>query len=92
MKQKILLNKAKGKLMNDSNTIIKSTIDSDSRLLPIGECERVIDEYKQYLKEKKASNKYRLSFSINPICSNILFNNVSEIIYKEGSNDCVVFN
>lgn len=91
MKQKILLNKVRSKLSNNTNTNIKSTIFSDSRLLPISDIETKLDEYKQYLEEKKRSNKYRLSFTINPICSNVLFNTLSEIVYKEGSDECVYF-
>ena len=41
------------------------------------------------MKEKKNSFKYRLSFDINPYCTNVLFNNLSEITYKEGSNECI---
>lgn len=48
-----------------------------------------INEYEQYLKEKDSSTKYRLSFTVSPICSNVLFNAVTEIVYHEGSDDCV---
>ena len=89
--EKVILNSSKGKLKNNNNTNIKSAIFNDSRLLPLDRTAKVLDEYQQYLKEKADSKKYRLTFSINPICSNVLFNNVSEIVYKEGSDECINF-
>ena len=39
-------------------------------------------QYKQYIKEKDESNKYRFVFTINSVCSNVLYNHISEIIYN----------
>lgn len=90
--RKIFLNKRKNKLSSNKNSFICTAIHSDSRALPIDDASYVLDEYQQYLKEKSSSNIYRLSFIINPICSNVLFNHLTEIVYKEGSDDCIVFN
>lgn len=91
MKTEILLNSKKSKSSANVENNLSINVESDSRLLPIESIEAKLNEYQQYEKEKANSNKYRLTFIINPICSNILFNNVSEIIYKEGSDDCIVF-
>ena len=64
---------------------------SDSKLLPFDSVSSTIDEYSQYIKEKDNSNIFRLIVTIDPICSNVLFNNVSEIVYKEGSDECLFF-
>lgn len=88
---KIFLNKKRDKFSTNKNSVLCTAIHSDSRALPIDKIDYVLDEYQQYLKEKTASNIYRLSFIINPICSNILFNHVSEIVYKEGSDECIFF-
>ena len=43
--------------------------------------------------EKDKSNKYRLTFTIMPVCSNVLFNAITEVVYKmEGHlSDCQFF-
>lgn len=91
MKTEILLNSKKSKSSANVENNLSINVECDSRLLPIENIEAKLNEYQQYEKEKANSNKYRLTFIINPICSNVLFNNVSEIIYKEGSDDCIVF-
>ena len=88
---KILLNNKRSKSSANKKNIINAELERSGRILPFEGITSRIDEYKQYLKEKEASKKYRLTFTINPLCSNILFNNISEIVYKEGSDDCVVF-
>lgn len=89
--KKILLNSKKSKTSSDKENFLSIELTNNSRLLPIDNIDEKIDEYKQYLKEKEKSHKYRLSFTINPICTNILFNNISEIVYKEGSDNCKYF-
>ena len=89
--RKILLNNKKSKASSNKITKINAEFERSGRILPFEGVSTRIDEYKQYLKEKNASKKYRLSFTINPVCSNILFNNISEIVYKEGSNECKYF-
>ena len=88
--KKILLNKVRSKNSSNVENNINLEIKEKSRIIPTEKLEKTIDEYKQYLKEKKKSSKYRLSFDINPYCSNVLFNNITEIVYKEGSDDCIV--
>ena len=43
-----------------------------------------------YLDEKDASDKYRLIFTINPVCSNVLFNAITEVVKDEGDSNCDV--
>ena len=88
---KILLNKYRGKNSTNVNNKIPVSFSNKKRLLPLENIDEIVDEYERYLIEKKKSNIYRLSFNITPICSNVLFNNISEVIYKEGSDKCIVF-
>ena len=66
-------------------------LSEESKILLGTELRGTIDEYKQYLAEKDASTKYNFIFTLDPVCTNVLFNTVSEIVYKEGSDDCIVF-
>lgn len=90
-KYQILLGNKRSKLSSNETSNISLGINSDSRMLPVDAITETIDEYEQYLSEKSASNKYRLIVDIKPICSNVLFNVVSEILYNEGGDDCAFF-
>lgn len=49
-----------------------------------------IDQYEVFEAERANCTNYRLITTIKPFCSNVLFNPVTEIVYKEGSDECVV--
>lgn len=63
----------------------KIKIEHTFDILPHEHVESSVDEYALFLKEYKNSNKYRLIFSFNPICSNVLFNTITEIVDKNGN-------
>lgn len=73
----------------DENRITIS-LSADRKVNGVESDSRMIDEYKVYCNERDSSDIYRLIATIKPVCSNILFNAKTEIIYKEGSNDCHV--
>lgn len=88
---KILLGEKSHKLgVNVDNHVGLSLVD-ERRIMPPTDYTATIDAYERYFAEKDASDKYRLSFTINPICSNVLFNVITEPVYKEGSDDVLVF-
>ena len=70
-----------------SENRIPVKLTSEKRLISSDTAASTIDEYMQYMKEKDGSNIYRLIFTIDPVCSNVLFNSVTELVYKEGSGD-----
>lgn len=45
-----------------------------------------IDQYEVFKEEKENCNKYRLILTINPYCTNVLFNTMTEIVKNEGSD------
>ena len=49
-----------------------------------------IDQYEVFEAERANCTNYRLITTIKPFCSNVLFNPITEIVYKEGSDDCIV--
>ena len=73
---KLLLNNKKSVNSPTKENKINVELSSNWRNNTIDNINKNIDEYKQYLKEKEISKKYRLTFTINPICSNVLFNNI----------------
>jgi hypothetical protein len=60
-------------------------------ILPHEHVEKKVNEYALFMKEYENSNKYRLICSFRPICSNILFNTITEIVGDEGSDKCVFY-
>lgn len=92
MIQQIGLDSSKEQFSYDNEKHINIGLDSNQGLLPVDGASSILNEYEQYYREYDSSNKYRLIFSINPICSNVLFNNLTEIVYKEGSPECIFFN
>ena len=92
MKTDILLGKAKYKLGTNEDNFIDVKLSSIERKLSETEETYAIDFYKQYFYEKDNSQKYRLAFTITPYCTNVLFNVITEPVYKEGSEDSVLIN
>ena len=87
----ILLGKKIDKYNTNTDNYLNIELGSDSKNVPNNDIVQTLNAYNQYVKEADESNKYRLLFTINPICTNVLFNNITEIVYNEGSETCVFF-
>ena len=88
---KLFLNKNKNKNSTNKENRVNIFLSDNNKILPLSNIDENVNAYEQYVKEKKESQTYRLSFNITPLCSNVLFNKVTEIVYHEGSNDCRYF-
>ena len=75
------------------NTDINEHINLVSKVKQITNAsdEASIDVNEIYTGELNSSKKYRLIFNINPICSNVLFNAVTEVVYNEGKKEMALF-
>lgn len=89
---KILLNKAKNKKSTNVNNSVNIGLTNKTRLLPLSQEITTLNLVDLYNSERDACGKIRLTCTVNPICSNVLFNNVSEIVKDEGSDDVDVLN
>lgn len=87
---KILLNSKKNKNSTNEDNFIGVDLNSYEKNIAPTEDSFNVDAYQQYFKEKDASEKYRLAFTITPFCTNVLFNVITEPVYREGADDCVV--
>ena len=88
----ILLNKYKSKKSANVNKSVYINLIGKNRLLPLDNSLSTINESRLYDNERSNSNIIRLTCTINPICSNVLFNNITEIISYEGSDNCKSLN
>ena len=89
---KILLNKSKNKNSTNVNNNVNIGFENKTRLLPLLQNETTLNLIDLYNKERNDCTKIRLTCTINPICSNVLFNNVTEIVKNEGSKDVDILN
>ena len=74
------------------NSFVPIRLTSGAKLLPTDSLVTTINEVELYNKERQASNIVRLTCTINPICSNVLHNTITEIVKNEGSDECFCLN
>lgn len=80
----ILLNKFKSKRSKNINYNLATNLIGSKKLLPQSPFFDTINEMEIYNEERVNCNLIRLNCIINPICSNMLFNTITEIIKDEG--------
>lgn len=85
--RKILLNKNRGKESINKTNYIPVELNRETSLFQEEVLSDTIDTFKVYNDEKNNSTKHRLIFTLYPICTNVLFNKITEIVYKEGSDE-----
>lgn len=83
---KKLLNKNRGKESVNETELIPVKIDRDASLFHSEIMSDTIDAMKVYDNERDESTKHRFIFTFYPVFTNILFNKVTEIVYKEGDS------
>ena len=57
-----------------------------TKVFPFPSVSSTIDQREQFEIERGESTKYRLILTINPYCTNVLFNAVTEIVKNEGND------
>ena len=68
---------------NVENTVhIK--LDQTTKKIPITDVSTIVDQYDVYRSEASACNKYRLTLTMKPYCTNVLFNTCTEIVQNDG--------
>lgn len=85
MDTKIILNGALGKKNVNTDEGVNVSLGGKRKFLPYSDMSEVISQNDQYNEERASSNIIRLTCQVNPVCSNVLFNRISEIVRDEGS-------
>ena len=88
--RKILLGKSQGKKSTNNNNGIPITLDRNALLFHDEIISDTINTMDVYNNEKDNTTKHRFIFTINPICTNVIFNKITEVILKEGSSECEI--
>jgi len=92
MEEKIFLNSFDGKKSVNTSNGVMVKFKGNKKLLSLNDVSEVISQYEQYVEERKKCNKIRLTCQVNALCSNVLFNKVTEIVKREGSSGAVNVN
>ena len=76
----ILLNEAKSVVSSNVSNTLNISLDRNVRILPYTDFTGIVNLNDVYDEERYSTNKYRLMISIHPYCTNVLFNNFTEIV------------
>lgn len=89
MSEKIFLEKNRNVEAINKNSYVDVSLTQKVRLLPFNDISDKINLADLFNEERDNCEKYRLIFTVNPICSNVLYNMKTEVVSKEGSSECV---
>ena len=92
MQREVFLEENKSKLSVNSESNIAVNLTGKQRLLPFDSAAETMSLYKLYNRQRDNCEKYRLIFNINPFCTNVLFNAITEPVWKEGSDEAICLN
>ena len=84
--RKIYLNKNKSVNSVNEQNFVGVDLSTKSKLLPYNDVSDILNLNDLYIKERNNSRKYRLILTVNPICTNVLYNYRTEVVRKEGSS------
>lgn len=84
MDTKIFLQGFDSKVSSNTSEGLNVQFKGRRKLLPLNDVAEVISQYDQYKEEREKCNIIRLTCQVNPICSNVLFNKITEVVKHEG--------
>jgi hypothetical protein len=89
---KVKLNKANSLQDSNKNTTLQVNLSNNRKTMVDEDIVDTINEYSQYLNERLACDKIRLTCQVNVMASNVLFNYVTEVVKDEDSASCDCLN
>ena len=92
MDSKYFLNEFNSKKAVNTSEGLNVSLMGKRRLLPANDVAEVISQYDVYMDERDKCDTIRLTCQINSLCTNILFNRITEIVKNEGSSALTFIN
>lgn len=86
MEREFLQEKSLNRLQDNAEKSLDIDLSAKSRLIPYSDAADMLSLNNLYIKERDACENYRMIFTVNPICSNVLHNAITEPVYREGSD------
>lgn len=90
MSKKVFLGSNRSKRSVNTTNFLQTDLDRKDKVL---QGSNIVSDYSlldTYNAERDACDKFRMIFVVNPICSNVLFNMRTEVVYKEGGDETQV--
>jgi len=84
--RKVYLEKNRDVNSVNEESFVNIDLSTKYKLLPYNDISDFLNLNNLYTAERNACRKYRLILTINPICTNVLFNNRTEVVRYEGSS------
>ena len=88
----VFLESFKSKSSTNTSEGLHVSLAGRKKLLPVNDTSNVLNQNDQYTNEREICNTLRLTCQVNPVCSNVLFNRVTEVVKNEGSDNVFVIN
>ena len=85
MQREFLQEKSLSRRQGNSEKSLNVDLSAKSRLIPYSTTAAMLGLTDLYTKERDACECYRMIFTVNPVCTNVLYNAVTEPVFKEGS-------
>ena len=86
------LDKFKSKKSTNKSVGTDVYLGGRRKTLPPSEVYKTFDTLQFYQEQRISCERYRLTFQVNTLCTNVLNNSITEIVGNEGSNDTFVLN
>ena len=71
----------------NKEAFVNVELQHHTKVFPFPSISETIDQREVFEQEREDSTKYRLILTINPYCTNVLFNAVTEIVKNEGTDN-----
>lgn len=89
MQREFLQEKSLNRSLDNAEKSLNVDLSAKSRVLPYSTTADLMGLNDLYIEERDACDTYRMIFTVNPVCSNILYNAVTEPVYMEGSYSAI---
>lgn len=89
--REVFLDENKSVFSQSQEHSVDVSLTSKTRSLPYSNLLGELSAFQLYNNERDASTKFRMIFTVNPVCTNVLFNMKTEVMKDEGSDNCKVW-
>ena len=89
MQREFLQEKSLNRSLGNAEKSLNVDLSAKSRLIPYSTAAGMLGLNDLYISERDACETYRMIFTVNPVCTNVLYNAVTEPVYKEGSYSAI---
>ena len=85
MQREFLQEKSLNRKLDNAEKSLNVDLSAKSRLIPYSASADMLGLNDLYVQERNACESYRMIFTVNPVCTNVLYNAVTEPVFCEGS-------